>query len=194
MRRSHSYLVLQAQGCGMTIIVNLFAGPGTGKSTTAALTFGALKQAGVNCELAHEWAKEAAWEKRSAPLFFQPYVVGKQAYRVHRLIGECEVVITDSPILFSLVYGDKTNLTSFEPFVVELFKSWDTLNFFLERDSIHHPYNPKGRFQTEDEALILDAKIQHTLDRCKIDYEKIRVSVDTSATITDRILARLSAT
>jgi len=35
----------------MTLVVNLYGGPGTGKSTTAAATFAELKMAGINCEL-----------------------------------------------------------------------------------------------------------------------------------------------
>ena len=33
------------------IVVNLYAGPGAGKSTLSAYTFAKLKMAGVNCEL-----------------------------------------------------------------------------------------------------------------------------------------------
>lgn len=33
------------------LVINVFAGPGAGKSTTAALVFGLLKSAGVNAEL-----------------------------------------------------------------------------------------------------------------------------------------------
>jgi hypothetical protein len=40
-----------------TILVNLYAGPGTGKSTMAANVFSELKWMGVNCELALEFAK-----------------------------------------------------------------------------------------------------------------------------------------
>jgi len=44
------------------LLVNLFAGPGTGKSTTMAGLFSELKFMGVNCEQAPEFAKEKVWE------------------------------------------------------------------------------------------------------------------------------------
>ena len=46
------------------IVVNLFAGPGSGKSTTCAGVFAKLKLAGVNCEMALEYAKDKVWEER----------------------------------------------------------------------------------------------------------------------------------
>lgn len=39
-------------------VINLFAGPGSGKSTTCAGVFSKLKLAGVNCEMALEYAKD----------------------------------------------------------------------------------------------------------------------------------------
>ena len=40
------------------MIINLFGGPGTGKSTGAAYIFAKLKMCGVNCELITEFAKD----------------------------------------------------------------------------------------------------------------------------------------
>lgn len=39
-------------------VINLFAGPGSGKSTTCAGVFNKLKLAGINCEMALEYAKD----------------------------------------------------------------------------------------------------------------------------------------
>lgn len=46
-----------------TLIVNLVAGPGTGKSTTMAGVFYKLKSLGIDCEMVTEFAKELVWEK-----------------------------------------------------------------------------------------------------------------------------------
>ena len=45
-----------------TLLVNFYAGPGTGKSSTMAGVFSELKWMGVNCEMAPEFAKEKVWE------------------------------------------------------------------------------------------------------------------------------------
>lgn len=43
-------------------VVNFFSGPGTGKSTSAALLFGEMKKKNFKVELIHESAKEFVWE------------------------------------------------------------------------------------------------------------------------------------
>jgi len=171
------------------LVVNLFAGPGTGKSTIAALVFSKLKLAGVNAELAHEWAKEAAWEGRTTPLLYQPYVAGKQMWRVHRLLDETDVIVTDSPILFSLIYGEGTNLPSFEQFVWDTFNSWRTLNIFLDRSE--RAYNPKGRLQTEEEARALDGRIRSLLDGRVPHHALPATGQDTADAIAQMVLELL---
>jgi len=49
-----------------TLIVNLWAGPGTGKSTTASVVFHMLKVAGIKCEYVTEFAKELAYAANDA--------------------------------------------------------------------------------------------------------------------------------
>lgn len=39
-------------------VINLYGGPGTGKSTTAAMLFAKMKLAGFNCEYVPEFAKD----------------------------------------------------------------------------------------------------------------------------------------
>jgi hypothetical protein len=73
-------------------VVNLFAAPGSGKSTTASGLF--LKNRGVNAELTGEYAKDLTWAKRQHTLQDQIYVFGKQHHRVWRLTHDCEVIIS----------------------------------------------------------------------------------------------------
>jgi len=46
-----------------TIHINLWAGPGTGKSTMAASIFAELKWNKIDCELVSEYAKQIVWEE-----------------------------------------------------------------------------------------------------------------------------------
>lgn len=46
-----------------TLVVNLFGGPGTGKSTLSANIFARLKMDGVDVEMAPEYVKEVVWEE-----------------------------------------------------------------------------------------------------------------------------------
>lgn len=45
-------------------VINLFGGPGIGKSTLAAGLFEHMKIAGFNVELVNEYAKDMVWEQR----------------------------------------------------------------------------------------------------------------------------------
>ena len=151
------------------IVVNLFAGPGSGKSTTCAGLFAKLKLAGVNCEMALEYAKDKVWEESNKVLDDQIYVFGKQLHRIFRLKDKVEVIITDSPILLSIIY-DKTKNPYFSALVLDQFKNFDNRNYFIDRDTV---YNPKGRLQTEEEAKEIDRVLLDLLDECKVDYKRV---------------------
>ena len=56
-----------------TLIINLIGGPGSGKSTTAAGLFYKLKQMGIDCEMALEFAKDNVWEESLMTLNDQIY-------------------------------------------------------------------------------------------------------------------------
>jgi hypothetical protein len=138
-------------------VINLFAGPGAGKSTTAYGLTHFLKVFGVNCEFVHEEAKEFTWEKRYMTLACQPYIFGKQMRNLWRLQDQVDVVVTDSPILLSLAYATSEWPDSFKTYVVDQFNEFNNINYFLRRNN--KPYLPVGRSQTAEEAGQLDQKI-----------------------------------
>ena len=153
-------------------IVNLFAGPGTGKSTTAAALFAELKYRGVNCEYVQEYAKDATWEKRGHKLFrAQEYIFGKQHFRISRTADEVDVIITDSPVLMGLVYVTPDYLPSLKHTIREAFDQYDNLNVFLKRAPFDvKKYNPKGRNQSAEEALVKDGEILKLLNDSGVEF------------------------
>lgn len=156
-----------------TRVVNLYGGPGTGKSTTAAALFAELKFRGVNCEYIQEYAKDKAWEFSNSDvtpkvLEAQEYIFGKQHFRLRRCAKEVDLIITDSPLLLNLIYTpDDFPLPSLRKVVKEAYDMYDNLDIFLTRTKL---YNPKGRFQTEQEAKLLDLKIKDMLNDQKVDF------------------------
>ena len=152
-------------------VINLFAGPGTGKSTTAAGLFYLLKLKGINCELVHEEAKEFTWEERQMTLGCQPYIFAKQMRNLWRLKGKVDYAITDSPILLSLAYAVSGEWpASFNDYVVDQFNAFENVNFFLTRSK---PYQMVGRSQSFEEAIALDRKIIKILLDNDVSYATI---------------------
>ena len=168
-----------------TIVVNLFAGPGTGKSTTMAGVFSELKLRGINCEMAPEFAKEKVWEGSLGILENQIYIFGKQLHSIHRLLGKVDVIITDSPLLLSLVYG-KHETDTFKKFVLEVFNRQNNINYFLERKKA---YNPAGRLQTEDQAKAIDTTVFDLLHANDITFYKVPSCKDTFSVIANDVEA-----
>ena len=156
------------------IVVNLFGGPGVGKSTGAAYVFSILKMQGVNCELVQEFAKDKTWEHNMLALSNQAYVFGKQCYRMSRCANQVDVIVTDSPLLLSVIYNNDLGNT-FNKMVLEVFNSYNNLNFMLERVK---PYNPIGRNQTEEESNQLNTNIQAVLLDNNVGFTYIDGDID----------------
>lgn len=167
-----------------TLVVNLFAGPGTGKSTTCAGLFFELKNRHINCEMAREFAKDLVWEKRNYTFKDQIYLFAKQYHRIFCLLGQVDVVLTDCPILLSPVYdGDKRK--TLEKLVVEEHNNMWTYNVFLKRKK---KYNPLGRLHTETQAQEIDGKIQDMLDKHNQCYEVFDATSEGKDAILKKIL------
>lgn len=173
----------------MTLVVNLYGGPGTGKSTTAALTFGKLKERGVNAELVTEFAKDVVWEDRRV-IACQPYVFGKQLWRLQRLHTKVDVIITDSPLPLSLVYAEHMGY-HWHAVVLEQHAQMDNLDIFLRRNNTIHPYNPEGRYQKDvQEAEVLDNAIYNLLLDNQLAFTVVDVAGASDA-IVPLVLERL---
>lgn len=156
------------------LIVNLFGGPGAGKSTTASGAFSMLKRGGMNCEFVHEFAKELAWEQRMGALQNQVYILGNQMQMYNRCAEQVECIITDTSILYGTIYDRKYNHSpypdEFEALVIAAFKSMRTLNFYVTRIK---PYNPVGRYQDEADAMDIDQRVRTALIEFNIPYQVI---------------------
>jgi adenylate kinase family enzyme len=150
----------------MQKVINLYGGPGTGKSTTAAALFARCKQEGHNVELVTEFAKEIAWEHQGVPypdvMKAQELVFAQQHWRLRRLVGKVDYIITDSPLLMNMMYvGYEFELPSLRSMIKEAHAMYDNEEVFLQRVK---DYNPNGRWQTEEEAKEKDFEIKIMLN------------------------------
>jgi hypothetical protein len=166
-------------------IINLWGGPGTGKSTTAADLFAHMKWKNINVELVNEYAKEVTWDERFKILEDQLYIMAKQNHKLWRLKGKVDWVITDSPLAMALVYAGEDYLPNhFGHLGHEIFNHYDNINIFLKREK---PYHKIGRNQNESEARVLDARIKSLLIDHKYDFIEVAANQDAKSVIFDYI-------
>ena len=170
-----------------TLVVNLFGGPSSGKSTTAAGIFFDLKTRGVNTEIAPEFCKDLTWEDRHQTIKDQIYVFGKQFHRIFRLLGKVDVIITDSPLLLTPVY-DIEKRESLKKLAFEEHKKLWTYNVLIKRKK---SYNPSGRSQTETEAKELDTRILDMLFEANECFETVDGDTEGKDLIVKKILMLL---
>lgn len=152
-----------------TLVINLIGGPGSGKSTTASGIFYTLKKMGINCEMALEFAKDKVWEESYKILDDQFYIFGKQYHKLFRLNGKVDVIITDSPLVISMLYN-KTPSKYFNDFVLEQFNTFYNLTFFLNRPK---NYQEEGRIQTKKESEVLDNVLKDILHKNNVYFHEI---------------------
>lgn len=144
-----------------TLVINLYSGPGAGKSTLAAWIFAKLKQLEINVELVTEYAKDKVWEESYGILNNQIYMFSKQHHKLNRVLGKVDVIITDSPIMMGVCYDLEDNL-ELKKLVYSEYLKMNNLNYFLNRTT---NYEEIGRNQNLEEAIEMDKIIyQHLLD------------------------------
>ena len=159
----------------MTLYVNIFGGPGTGKSTTAASLFVEMKRLALKVELVTEVAKDFVWEDRMTTLSIQPYITIKQFRNLIRLKDKVDYVITDAPILMGCVYSDMFTPhlpVSYKQFIIDLHNQElnPSINIQLQRS---FKYDTTGRYQTEDQAKEIDSRIANVLSETGTDILSI---------------------
>lgn len=155
--------------------VNLYGGPGSGKSTTAAWLFSELKTKQVSVELIGEYVKSWAYQGRKIELFDQIYLLGKQQQSEYRFLKSgVKNIITDSPCWLTGFYAPITLRPPIEAINKIYDSMFDSMNIFLHRKG--RPYVTEGRYQTPEEARRIDMDlnqylISHNIPLYYIDYD-----------------------
>lgn len=174
----------------MTKVINLYSGPGGGKSSIAAGLLYELKRRHINCDAPYEFPKLLAWDENYSAIKDQLYVVANQHRGIVKSWGKVEYIIMDSPILLSLVYKSyydgieyPSNLytESFDKMVLDIHSKYDNLNILLKRGN--GGYNEKERYQSLEKSIELDYLIKKMLDDNGIKYIEIEVGDNTLSEI-----------
>lgn len=110
---------------------------------------------------------------------------GKQHYKLARVVGKVDVIITDSPIILSAIYNESEVLgEEFNTVVLNVSNSYNNLNVLLKRD---HPYEDNGRNETEYQAQKIRKKLINKLNEYNVQYSWCTSSKDMYDTIVEII-------
>ena len=169
-------------------VINFFAGPGVGKSTTSAGLFYFMKLSRMNVEIVTEFAKDLVWEERHLCLNDQISIFAQQNRKLERLRNKVDYAISDSPLLLGLTYAkDLPNYyQNLDALAIEVFNSYNNLNFFIERVK---PYSTVGRIQDEAGAKKKDEEVKKFLLDNQIPFDTIPGNGNAVETILKKILS-----
>lgn len=172
-----------------TLNVNLFGGPGVGKSRTAAAIFDRLKMLGKKVDITQEFAKELVYAKDWFRLSDQLLVAGEQHHRMFRLLNNVDYAIHDSPFIMGMPYCCETKIpvVEFNSYLREQFNRYNNLNILLKRNEKAN-YEEYGRNQDLDGAINLDDSIAHLLIKNHIPFIIVDVNDSTVDNIIDLVV------
>ena len=178
----------------MSKIINIFGGPGIGKSSIAAGITYKLKKNHISCDQPYEFPKLLAWDNNHSAIQDQLYVLANQHRGIVKSYGKVDYIVLDSPILLSLTYRNYYKGTeypsslygeSFDKMVLDTFNQYDNINIVLDRaDGVH---NNDERYQNLEESKELDGVIENSLIENNIPFHKIKVDDDTVDNIIELI-------
>ena len=170
----------------MSKIINIFGGPGIGKSSIAAGVTYKIKKNHISCDQPYEFPKLLAWDDNHSAIQDQLYVLANQHRGIVKSYGKVDYIVLDSPILLSLTYRNYYKRTeypsslygeSFDKMVLDTFNQYDNINIVLDRaEGVH---NNDERYQNLEESKELDIVIENSLIENNIPFHKIKVNDDT---------------
>jgi len=171
------------------MIVNCFAGAGSGKTACAWHIASELKKRHILTEYVPEYAKELVWDERYDLLDGgyknQMHIMQEQKRRLDRLLGKVQVVVTDSPLLLSVVYV-KERQAEIERIIIGHHHSYNNFNLFINRGK---RYEQQGRIHTLEQSREIDKSILDLLNKHNLYFGTYYHK--TVPIITDNIVKRL---
>lgn len=161
-------------------VINLLGGPGCGKSSVAHFLMGHMKARGYKVEFVHEFAKDCVWENghhdphNAGGVFTeQDYMLANQHRMIRRLVDkDIEYVVTDTSMLLGLIYAPEWYPSTFAPFLMDVYNSYNNVNVLIDRGDI--PYVEVGRNETAAQATQKDNESLQMLHKHDIPFYTVR--------------------
>lgn len=160
-----------------TIVINAFAGPGAGKTTSCLEVAEKLKKQGFVTEYVQEYAKELVYDNNLIMLDghyeHQFAILNEQMKRINRLYGKVDFIVTDSPILLNNTYLNEDKNTevysAYSDSVNKLYGLYNNFNYFVERDT--SVFEKEGRIHNLEQSIAIDNELKNMLHNNHIDFD-----------------------
>jgi hypothetical protein len=165
----------------MSKLINLFGGPGIGKSGIAAGITYKMKKKHIKVNNPYEFPKRLAWDNNIPAISDQLYVFANQHRGIAECYGKVDYIVIDSPILFSTIYhryytkGYPAEMYGkvFHDMVIDLHRRYGSINILLERGVTIH--NDDERFQNYKQSVEIDTLCKNVLDETRTPYHTVKV-------------------
>lgn len=160
-----------------TIVINAFAGPGAGKTTSCLEVAEKLKKQGFVTEYVQEYAKELVYDNNFIMLDghyeHQFAILNEQMKRINRLYGKVDFIVTDSPILLNNTYLNEDKNTevysAYSDSVNKLYGLYNNFNYFVERDT--SVFEKEGQIHNLEQSIAIDNELKNMLHNNQIDFD-----------------------
>lgn len=160
-----------------TIVINAFAGPGAGKTTSCLEIAEKLKKQGFVTEYVQEYAKELVYDNHLTMLDghyeHQFAILNEQMKRINRLYGKVDFIVTDSQILLNNTYLNEDKNTkvysAYTDCVNKLYGLYNNFNYFVERDT--SAFEKEGRIHNLEQSIAIDNELKNMLHDNQIVFD-----------------------
>lgn len=149
--------------------INLFGGPGVGKSILAASIYAFLARKGHQIELVREYIKNWCYLDRHCQGVDQVYVFSKQLHQEDILLRNGVSIVTDSPLWLNAAYTHRYGVpgaSSLDDLCRNMDSQYPALNLRLSRTV---SYQKLGRYEDFEAALNMDRFLDTYLGENKVE-------------------------
>jgi len=176
----------------MTRILDFACGPGVGKSLMSASIYVEMKKRGYNVEYVQEYPKKLVWQGRFKELNNQYSISSKQYDVLKSLDEKVDYIIFDSSLISGLYYNkynpdNNSNIEKTANAIVAWYHDFDVRTIFLQRGD--YKYETSGRYQTYEEAKLVDQQILELLEEYNITFKPIKSDTSNVGAIIDYLVA-----
>lgn len=162
-----------------SIKVNLFGGPGSGKSTVAALVYAYLKLRKINCELVREFAKDLVYQGKDlkkSTTTEQAMIFQEQKRRELILKDQVQVILCDSPLYLNAFYSGLETLWE----ASKEYSGPNDLNIFIKRNQ-EESFESVGRSHDETQSKAIDVQMREELLKRNIPFIEFKGEAEEKA-------------